>query len=1083
MRRSSLALIVVAILCSVGSVWAQQTWDLSADWSEASNPNGQWTYADENLAAYPNLVQNFNTPDMGPGQTGWSGIGEAHRGWAKSIGAGTLDFPAGAVGAHGACRIVWTCLWSDTYTISGGCWMFRHIGRSVTWHIWKKSGDTLTDLTSSTQNDSTTQFNSTTPEPFSNGSGGAGVLTQTLVAGEQLIFGHDDPDFFAYSIGIAAQTKVLWNLSQDWAEVTNPNGEWTYANGSQQVFPTVVQNFNTPDMGPGQTGWDGLGPAHEGWAKSIGAGPHDFPAGAVGSHGPTRVIWTCPRNGNYVIGGGGWMFRHIGRTVTWHLWKNDVELSQGTQNDGTPQYNSTTPEEWSNGSGGAAVLAQSLTAGDKIMFGHDDGDFFAYSIVIAVEGVPIVPTSTPTITPTPTVTPTPKPKHEWDFAGDWSEENGNPNDVWTYTDQFLNPFPAVVQDFLPGDMGPGATAWGDGTHLGWSRATGLSPHDFPAGRIMAHGPARLKWTAPKAATYIISGGGWMLRHQGRAVRWVIIVNGVEVSAGQQDDTTIQWNSASPQPWQTGSGGAEALTQTLAAGDTIVFGHNAVGTPDDFFAYEIHIFIKDDPLVNPTPTPTISTITPTPTINSFNAEVYKLDSQPYTEYLGIGVGDVNGDSVADVVSTVKGGAAGVFNDTNVFFLNGIDLETITDPFNEIPNENVYTAGMDEGAWFAATGDFLGNGRHQILLNHRADGRASSAQFAFFGRNNTDPPGTNSAWSLLAGLPVEFGSAGSYSQTGRFFPGVNRDFITIGSGLIDSYSPRLVGLDDTGTAICSNTYGGPATGADNNARNKYRATFLGDVTNDGQPDIGYWKQSPKMIAFTSYASGSCGSLVTTVSQTLWVEGQAPFDGVQLPTTSPELGKEFDPCGKEAKFFVGDPSKDGKKEILMGLSKETAPVTGYVISMQAKSAGPPGSIAFDFEVIDIFPGQRFVAVTSADLDGDGDEEVIAGTRTGYVFGYVRRDQAPPYDAGNLVPAGIGNHYLRFGISGDGEGNTVAIGAPIADIGVGDVDGDGQKEVAVSCGYPGGGADTPGTYVIDKITVPPAPALPTSITDWVNY
>ncbi len=907
MRRSSLAVPVLVILFSVTPLWAQQVWNLSADWSETNgNPNGYWTYANSTPQAFPTVVQNFNTPDMGPGQTGWGGIGGAHEGWAKSIGAGPHDFPAGAVGAHGACRIIWTAPGNDTFTISGGGWMFRHIGRTVTWHIWKKSGDTTTELTQGTQNDGTTQFNSTTPEPFSNGTGGAGVLTQTLAAGDQLIFGHDDGDFFAYDITITgtilfptptppaatptptvsatvSPDKNVWSLEGDWSEVNgNPNDAWTYANSLLQVFPQVIQNFNTPDMGAGQTGWGGIGGAHEGWARSIGAGPHDFPAGAVGAHGAARVIWTAPKNATYVISGGGWMFRHIGRVVTWHIWVNGTEITQGTQNDSTTDFNSNTPEPFSNGTGGEAVLTQTLQTGDKIMFGHDDPDFFAYKVNIVVQGFNPGPTSTlvPTRTPTPTI-------------------------------------------------------------------------------------------------------------------------GIEG----------------------------------------------------------------------------------------NAKIYKLDSQGSTEYLGVGVGDVDGDGTPEVISTVKGGAPGVFNDTNVFFLKGKDLEAldlgddgvIDDIWNVVPNENVFTAGLDEGAWFASTGDFLGNGRHQVLINHRADGRATSSPFGIWSRNNTDPPGTNTAWSLAASLPAAFGSAGSFSQTGRFFPGVNRDFITIGSGMVDSFAARVVGLDDAGTGISSDTYAGPLTG------NNFRATFLGDISGDGVADLGYWSQNPKFLAMRGYASGASGSLVTTVSATLWANGQAPFDGVTLPYNAPEIGKEFGPVGRAGKFFVGDPSKDGRKEVLLPLAANGAGnAPGILLSIQATAAtsgGAFGSLAFEYEVVDIIPTERFTAATSVDLDGDGDVEIIAGTLSGMVYGYVRRDQAPGYTPGSVASVEDGNQYVRFVLSGNGHGVAKPVGSYVADIGMGDLDADGKNEIALSTGYPGGPANVPGTYVIDNITVPTAPPLPTSITDWASY
>lgn len=185
----------------------------------------------------------------------------------------------------------------------------------------------------------------------------------------------------------AEDIKVVWNLSEDWSDLHNPSGDWTYADGEGNPISQRVENYLPGDLGDGQSAWANDPSGVPGWAKGTGNSPHDFPAGIVMSHGSARIAFTAPAPGNYTISGGGWMLRHIGRQVTWNVWLNGKPLTQGTQDDQST-YSSKNPEPWSSGSGGAAVLTQTLAAGDVLLFGHEGPDFFAYDITIEATGGP-----------------------------------------------------------------------------------------------------------------------------------------------------------------------------------------------------------------------------------------------------------------------------------------------------------------------------------------------------------------------------------------------------------------------------------------------------------------------------------------------------------------------------------------------------------------------------------------------------------------------------------------------------------------------------------------------------------------------
>lgn len=190
------------------------------------------------------------------------------------------------------------------------------------------------------------------------------------------------------SIGVAAVlawrctvSAASYDITADWSDAANPNGVWTYREGTN-VLPHVA----SWESGGGQfTG------AQPGWARSENgldripfwfmsvAAPtfvHDWQAGDVVVHttddangignGAANVIWTSPDAGLVTVAGGVWMGREISRSNHWALYRNAVLLTEGDIASGDA-FSRTMPFALDAGSGGSsAVTDVPILVGDVI---------------------------------------------------------------------------------------------------------------------------------------------------------------------------------------------------------------------------------------------------------------------------------------------------------------------------------------------------------------------------------------------------------------------------------------------------------------------------------------------------------------------------------------------------------------------------------------------------------------------------------------------------------------------------------------------------------------------------------------------
>ena len=195
-----------------GSVGAA-TYDLKADWSDSSNPNGVWAYR-EGLNALPPVADwtPLNSPVTQPA---WSRLGTNPNylpSWFKSASdnpAG-LDFLTDDVVVHstdtfrgpmGIANVTWTSPVNTTIDISGEAWMVRDIGRGNTWQL-SLNGDPFTDGYVSSGD----PYGRANPFDFAAGSGGPSALSGIAV-----------------SIGDEIRLDLIADLSEDFGDFVGVN--------------------------------------------------------------------------------------------------------------------------------------------------------------------------------------------------------------------------------------------------------------------------------------------------------------------------------------------------------------------------------------------------------------------------------------------------------------------------------------------------------------------------------------------------------------------------------------------------------------------------------------------------------------------------------------------------------------------------------------------------------------------------------------------------------------------------------------------------------------------------------------------
>ncbi len=128
--------------CGTGQI---ETYDLAADWSDASNPNDPWSY---NEGTHPLPFQPIWEPSFGPAwaYAPWPNFGHVPF-WAKTRISSSIDgFEIGDVIGHSSdsgrgenfapANVTWTSPSNGNISISGSAWISPSIDRSNRWELY-----------------------------------------------------------------------------------------------------------------------------------------------------------------------------------------------------------------------------------------------------------------------------------------------------------------------------------------------------------------------------------------------------------------------------------------------------------------------------------------------------------------------------------------------------------------------------------------------------------------------------------------------------------------------------------------------------------------------------------------------------------------------------------------------------------------------------------------------------------------------------------------------------------------------------------------------------------------------------------
>ena len=179
-------------------------WNLTEEWSETVNPNGVWSYNDDNDNPITTRVDDWVMMHSA-GQPAWAPSNSEVPGWAKIDGDcfDWADLPIGCIDTHGPSSLTWTAPRDDTILIDGGVWVGPDRGRTVNWSILH-NGSTLTGESINHGSGS-----SNSPFPFSAGTGGSEALVVNVNAG----------DIIKFDIGGGEHTGIETTI----IDIDNPN--------------------------------------------------------------------------------------------------------------------------------------------------------------------------------------------------------------------------------------------------------------------------------------------------------------------------------------------------------------------------------------------------------------------------------------------------------------------------------------------------------------------------------------------------------------------------------------------------------------------------------------------------------------------------------------------------------------------------------------------------------------------------------------------------------------------------------------------------------------------------------------------
>jgi len=195
----------------------------------------------------------------------------------------------------------------------------------------------------------------------------------------------------------------------------------------------------------------------------------------------------------------------------------------------------------------------------------------------------------------------------------------------------------------------------------------------------------------------------------------------------------------------------------------------------------------------------------------------------------------------------------------------------------------------------------------------------------------------------------------------------------------------------------------------------------------------------------------------------QGAQPFDGKVLLETQPRFSRPNPGGPPGGKMVIGDPSEDGRPELLVGL-RDGKTGRGFLLSFQRTAESYGGAMdgggKYEWEVIDELSDDGFSAVAVGDVGGDGHKEIMAGTQSGKLFLYRRK--RPGFQGGSATPLAL---YERKRLN-----PAQADAGHISEIRLGDFYGTRKTQIVYTIGYHSAHSLTkPGAYIVDNDSVYP--------------
>jgi CARDB/Periplasmic copper-binding protein (NosD)/Right handed beta helix region/Bacterial pre-peptidase C-terminal domain len=174
---------------------------------------------------------------------------------------------------------------------------------------------------------------------------------------------------------------LIYDLTADWSDGSNPNGPWAYREGGNLLSHFAVWSVLPGDWITPQPAWARFASGTSSLpgifrASGTYSAAHDWQNGDVILHstdatngigsGPGNITWTNPSPATVTISGAAWIGKDIGRSNHWSLSLNGTVLTGGDVFSGDP-YSRTNPMDFATGSGGAGAISNLTLAGGDVI--------------------------------------------------------------------------------------------------------------------------------------------------------------------------------------------------------------------------------------------------------------------------------------------------------------------------------------------------------------------------------------------------------------------------------------------------------------------------------------------------------------------------------------------------------------------------------------------------------------------------------------------------------------------------------------------------------------------------------------------